>query len=74
VNRALWNRGLATEAAAACRDHCFSSLGLERVISLIRPENLPSRRVAEKIGMAIEREVDWHGYGHFVYAAWRPTG
>jgi len=32
VNRALWNRGLATEAAAASRDHCFGALGLERVI------------------------------------------
>jgi len=73
VNRALWNRGLATEAAMACRDHCFD-LGLDRVISLIRPENLPSRRVAEKIGMIIEREVDWHGYRHLVYAAGRPTG
>ena len=74
VNRALWNRGLATEAAAASRDHCFGALGLERVISLIRPENLPSRRVAQKIGMIIERDVDWHGYRHFVYAAWRPAG
>ncbi|MGH2576596.1 MAG: GNAT family N-acetyltransferase [Actinomycetota bacterium] len=73
VDRALWNRGLATEAGAACRDHCFGALGLERVISLVRPENLPSRRVAEKIGMVIEREVDWHGYRHLVYTAWRPT-
>jgi RimJ/RimL family protein N-acetyltransferase len=46
VDRALWNRGLATEAGAACRDHCFRALGLDRVISLVRPENLPSRRVA----------------------------
>jgi RimJ/RimL family protein N-acetyltransferase len=74
VDRALWNRGLATEAGAACRDHCFGALGLERVISLVRPENIPSRRVAEKIGMIVERDVDWHGYRHLVYAVWRPTG
>jgi ribosomal-protein-alanine N-acetyltransferase len=67
VNRAWWNRGLATEAAAACREYCFDVLDLERVISLIRPENLPSRRVAEKIGMIVEREVEWHGYRHLVY-------
>ena len=73
LNRALWNRGFATEAATACRDHCFDALGLNRVISLVRPENLPSRRVAEKIGMEIERDVDWHGYRHLVYAARRPT-
>jgi RimJ/RimL family protein N-acetyltransferase len=73
VDRALWNRGLATEAGTVCRDHCFCALGLERVISLVRPENIPSRRVAEKIGMIVERDVDWHGYRHLVYAAWRPT-
>ena len=73
VDRALWNRGLATEAGTACRDHCFGALGLERVISLVRPENIPSRRVAEKIGMIVERDVDWHGYRHLVYAAWRLT-
>jgi len=73
VDRALWNRGLATEAGAACRDHCFDALGLYRVISLIRPENLPSRRVAENIGMIVEREVEWHGYRHLVYAARRAT-
>lgn len=73
MNRAWWNRGLATEAARACREYCFSALELERVISLVRPENLPSRRVAEKIGMIVEREVDWHGYPHLVYAVWPPT-
>jgi ribosomal-protein-alanine N-acetyltransferase len=73
VDRTLWNRGLATEAGTACRDHCFGALGLERVISLVRPENIPSRRVAEKIGMLVERDVDWHGYRHLVYAAWRST-
>jgi len=24
--------------------------------------------------MIVERDVDWHGYRHLVYAAWRPTG
>lgn len=74
VKRALQNQGLATEAAVACRDHCFGTLGLRRVISLIRPENLPSRRVAEKIGMRIDTEVEWHGLRHYVYAASAPPG
>ncbi|MGH2651378.1 MAG: GNAT family N-acetyltransferase [Actinomycetota bacterium] len=74
VKRTLWNRGLATEAATSCRDHCFGTLGLERVISLVRPENQPSCRVAEKIGMTVEREIDWHGLPHFVYATRRSTG
>ena len=43
-----WNRGLITEAARAVRDHGFRDRNLSRVISLIHPENIPSRRVAEK--------------------------
>jgi RimJ/RimL family protein N-acetyltransferase len=37
---------------------------------LIRPENVPSRRVAEKLGMTVEKETS-HGPGsgmpHLVY-------
>jgi RimJ/RimL family protein N-acetyltransferase len=58
VARAFWSRGYATEAAAACRDHAFGSLGRDRVISLIAPENVASIRVAEKIGEHYERDVD----------------
>ena len=44
-----WNKGLATEAAIAVRDHAFRDLNLPRVISLIHPENIASRRVAESL-------------------------
>jgi RimJ/RimL family protein N-acetyltransferase len=52
-----WNRGLATEAATAVRDYAFQSLGLPHLISLIRPGNAASARVAEKIGMRRDAEV-----------------
>ena len=67
-NRKYWGRGFATEAARACMDYAFERLGRRRVISMIRPENTPSRRVAERNGLRIEREVQWHGYLHYVYA------
>jgi RimJ/RimL family protein N-acetyltransferase len=54
--RAFWNRGYATEAAIACRDHAFGPLGKDRFISLIAPENIASIRVAQKIGETLERE------------------
>ena len=38
-----WGQGLATEAAAAVRDYAFGHLGLKRLISLIRPDNVASR-------------------------------
>lgn len=65
--RAHWGRGLATEAAAACRDRGFG-LGWPRLISLIDPANAPSIRVAERIGMAPEREVVKWGKRLRVYA------
>jgi ribosomal-protein-alanine N-acetyltransferase len=52
--RKFWDRSLATEAA---RDHGFNTLGYERLVSLIDPGNLASRRVAEKIGLTLEKEI-----------------
>jgi RimJ/RimL family protein N-acetyltransferase len=55
VRAGLQGRGLATEAAAACRDHARDVLGLNRLIAIIDPRNRPSQRVAEKLGMVLER-------------------
>jgi RimJ/RimL family protein N-acetyltransferase len=66
-NKKYWGRGLATEAARACLDHAFERLGRRRIVSMIRPENAPSRRVAERNGLQIEKEVFWRGYQHYVY-------
>jgi ribosomal-protein-alanine N-acetyltransferase len=63
-----WNRGLATEAAGAVRDFAFEQLGLERVVSLIRPDNLASMRVAEKIGMKREKEGREGDIRYYVYS------
>jgi len=68
VRRDLWGRGLATEAARACRDFGFVRLPVKRLVSLIRPENLPSRRVAEKNDMTVWKEVMYMNLPHLVYA------
>jgi RimJ/RimL family protein N-acetyltransferase len=67
VRRDLWGQGLATEAARVCRDYGFANLQADHLISLIRPENLQSRRVAEKNGMTVEKEIVWRGLQHLVY-------
>ena len=59
--------GIAPEAAAAARDWAFANLDVDHLISLVRPENRPSARVAEKIGMHVDREVDYKGLRHSVY-------
>ena len=68
LRRDFWGQGLATEAAIACRDWAFAHLKADRLISLIRPENLPSCRVAERIGMTVWKEVNWRGLPHCVYS------
>jgi RimJ/RimL family protein N-acetyltransferase len=68
VRRDLWNQGYASEAARACRDFGFANLEVDRLISLIRPENIASRRVAEKNGMTVWKEVTRVDLLHYVYA------
>jgi RimJ/RimL family protein N-acetyltransferase len=43
-------------------------LGLHRPVAIIDPGNAPSRHVAERIGLAVEQEVDWSGRRVLVYA------
>ena len=71
VRRDLWGRGLAPEAACACRDYGFARLQVDRLISLIRPENIPSQKVAQKAGMMLWKTVVWRDLPHHVYAVRR---
>jgi RimJ/RimL family protein N-acetyltransferase len=66
-----WNRGLASEAAQVVRDHAFRDLNLPKVISLVHPDNIASRRVAEKSAMKIERETMFRGFPTLVFAITR---
>lgn len=56
VRRDLWNRGLASEAAVACRDYAQQILGLRHLIAITEPANLASQAVAKKLGMVLECE------------------
>jgi RimJ/RimL family protein N-acetyltransferase len=60
LGREHWGRGYATEAASAMRDHALGELGLRRVIALIQHGNAASKRVAARLGMAYERDVEFH--------------
>jgi RimJ/RimL family protein N-acetyltransferase len=56
-----WGQGLATEAARAACDHAQGSLGLPRLIAIVRPDNRASVRVAEKAGFRYEQEGVYQG-------------
>ncbi|HUH22062.1 MAG TPA: GNAT family N-acetyltransferase, partial [Gaiellaceae bacterium] len=51
----------------------FANLEVDHLIALVRPENRPSVRVAEKIGMHVDREGDYKGLRHLVYRIDRVT-
>jgi ribosomal-protein-alanine N-acetyltransferase len=67
-----WRRGLATEAASAVARYAFDTLGLERMVSLIREGNGRSQRVAEKVGMRLERRLTRAGTPYTLWAIPRP--
>jgi [ribosomal protein S5]-alanine N-acetyltransferase len=67
LHRPYWGRGYATEAATAVRDSALNEWRHDRVISLIRPVNLPSQRVARRLGMVDRRRVQFHGFEHCVF-------
>lgn len=74
-----WGKGFATEAARAVLSYAFGTIGLERVVALVMPENVASCRVAEKAGMRFEQEVSAYDIETFSqYAAergwWAPPG
>jgi len=54
--RSEWGFGFASEAALAVRDYGFQTVGLNRLIALVDPNNLASVNVARKIGMI---GADW---------------
>jgi RimJ/RimL family protein N-acetyltransferase len=67
-----WHNGFAAEAANACKNYAFDKLNAEAVYSIIRVDNMPSQKVAERIGMKIEEEFIKHYYNmempHYLYS------
>ena len=57
ISRKHWQKGYATEAAITLRDYGRSQLGKDRFIALIQPDNLASKKVANKLGMRLEKEI-----------------
>ena len=74
LHRPYWGRGYATEAGAAVRDSALNVWGHPRIISLIRPVNLASQRVAQRLGMVERRRVLFHGFEHCVFEIAKTVG
>lgn len=73
IRRSCWGQGFAPEAARAAMDFAFTTIGADELISIIRPDNLRSIRVAEKIGETLLRTQVIDGVENCVYGIRRAT-
>jgi len=60
-------RGFATEAGQAAREAAYRELGWTTAVSYIAPQNLPSQRVAQRLGALHEANIELRGSPVGVY-------
>ena len=65
--RPFWGRGFAREAGAAALAYGRETLSKTDIISLIRPANTPSIRVAESLGARQEATIQLMGKPSLLY-------
>jgi RimJ/RimL family protein N-acetyltransferase len=53
LKKACWHKGFALEGAKACVDYAFNEVGVKNIYISIRPENIASLKIAEKLGAKI---------------------
>lgn len=70
--KAYWGKGIATEAARACLRYGFETAKLDRIVAVAYPDNKPSQRVMQKIGMQYQGETDeFHNFHLVLYTQTR---
>jgi RimJ/RimL family protein N-acetyltransferase len=70
--REAWGNGYATEAAAAAIEWAWRELDASGLISLIRPENHASIRVARRLGMRELRPGELDGHAVMIWGLEAP--
>jgi RimJ/RimL family protein N-acetyltransferase len=68
IDRQRWNLGYATEGARSVIQMAYDTLGATHLISLIRPQNEASIKVAEKLGGVRESTITISGGPAHIYA------
>ena len=75
LDQAYWGRGYAPEGAGAALGYAFDTLGLDEIVSMTIPANLPSQRVMQKLGLRHDpaddfdhpKLPDWEHRRHVLY-------
>jgi RimJ/RimL family protein N-acetyltransferase len=71
--RHAWGHGYATEAARAAIEWAWTVLDARHLISVIHPENAPSIRVAERLGLRPLREAMLNGQPVLIFGIERSS-
>jgi ribosomal-protein-alanine N-acetyltransferase len=66
--RNYWGKGIATESSKACLKFGFDDLNLDRIVAVVRPDNLASQQVLEKIGLRYEKRAHYYNVDVMYYA------
>lgn len=63
-----WGKGIATESAKACLKFGFGDVKLDRIVAVVRPDNLASQHVLEKIGLRYEKLAHYYNVDVMYYS------
>ena len=60
-------KGYASEAAVLARNWAYREHNIGPLMSLVHPDNISSKRVAERLGASVESHTTWMGQPRLVY-------
>ena len=60
-------KGYASEAAVLARNWAYREHNIGPLMSLVHPNNISSKRVAERLGASVESHSTWMGQPRLVY-------
>ncbi len=57
LRKSAWGQGLGFELAKGLIDHGFNELKLKQITATITPDNIPSQKIAAKLGMKFDQHI-----------------
>lgn len=66
-NPPWWGKGYATEIARELMARAEAAFGAQPIYAITRPGNAASRKVLEKLGMTLRRELEMYGAAQCLY-------
>jgi RimJ/RimL family protein N-acetyltransferase len=67
LRETAWGRGLGWELASALKDYAFEVLKLPEITATIKPDNLPSKKIADRLGFTFAKKIILNGVDTELY-------